>query len=121
MPFTVSWSIGGDTGAAGFPQNGTGEGVAMGRISLVGAGGTMESIDTAIGGIDALRFMVLAASRYTDVLFRVGIGPATSLDGPALLSGGLAQLLGAEPPDTISIVNSGKDDVAVDLLVYRDL
>jgi hypothetical protein len=119
MPFTVNWSIHGDTGPAGLPDNGTVEAVAMERISVVVPGGTAESIETAIGGIEALRFMVLAASRYTDVLFRVGVGPATALEGPAVMSGDLAQLLGAEPPDTISIVNSGKEDVAVDLLVYR--
>jgi ABC-type enterobactin transport system permease subunit len=120
MPFTLSWSVGGEVGSGNLPASGTVQGEAMERVSLVVPASGSDTVVTGVTDIARLRFMVLGASRPDGVTFTVGAGPSLAMSGPVLLSGELAYLLGAGTPDVITVNNTGSDDVTVELLIYRD-
>ncbi len=120
MAFQVNWQLTGDVGGGASPQTGSIQSDAVERLSVVVPAASTDAINTAVLDTAALRLLVIALGRYTDVTLQVGAGPALTPEGPAIIDGTWAQLLGATAPSAITVTNNGADDLAVEMLICRD-
>jgi hypothetical protein len=80
--------------------------------------GTAVVVDVSAG--TGAQFLLLTASVYENVTFKVGAGPVRKLQGPILLVGSGAMALLGAALNQFTFTNNGTTDVTIGLFIGRD-